>query len=118
MDTLFTPAYDGDASTLSAYNLSSLYSILALGTLFDINMEPNCQEYKMFRHWASKLFYLPWPKTPTAVDELEALVLLFRVSWAFTDNFYVQKYELISWGVKLCEKVSTTQALRSFRWLI
>jgi hypothetical protein len=111
MDTLFTPAYDGNVSTLSTYNLSALYSVLALGTLFDQNLEANCQESKIYRHWADKLFYLQWPRSPSAVDELEALILLFRVSWSSIENFYAMKFELVSLGIKLCEKVKKPRFL-------
>jgi hypothetical protein len=104
MDILFTPAYDGNASTLSTYNISALYSILALGIVFDMNLEAECQEYKIYHHWADKLFYLQGRRSPSAIDELEALVLLYCVSLPYMENIS-EKVELVSSGIKLCEKV-------------
>jgi hypothetical protein len=104
MDTLFTPAYDGNVSTLSTYNISALYSVLALGIAFDMNLEAECQEYKIYHHWADKLFYLQGRRSPSAIDELEALILLYCVSVPFLDNLSV-KIEVVSSCIKLCEKV-------------
>lgn len=116
IDSLFTPAYDGDGSTLSTYNLSALYSILALGTLFDTSLDPNCQEFKTRRYWSRKLFYLQWPHSPSTIEKLEALVLLFRVSWPFFDEAYAENYEMIAWGIKICEKVRSDRSCKN-SWL-
>lgn len=91
--------------TLSAYNLSSLLSILALGCLAEAATEPVAPEFKASRKLARSLFFVDWPRGPTTVDELESLLLLYRVSWPFLDRNPSDIYELVSWGLKLGEKV-------------
>jgi hypothetical protein len=105
IDTLFTVAYDGDSSSLSAYNISSLLSILALGCLYDQPNDPAGREFKSMRKWAKTMFFSEWPKGPSMIDELESLLLVYRVSWPFTETNPSENYELLAWGIKLAEKV-------------
>lgn len=105
MDSLFSTIYDGDAMSLSAYNISSFFSILALGGAIDLPVESACQEFRARRKLAKSLFFAEWPKGPSAVDELETLLLLYRVSWPLLESNHSDIYELLAWGIKLAEKI-------------
>ena len=107
IDTLFTVTYDGDATSLSTYNICSLLCIVALGLLCDQPRDPTGREFKVNQKWAKTLFFSAWPKGPSTIDEFESLLLLHRVLWLFmdADTTAWENYELVSWGVKLGEKV-------------
>ena len=107
MNTLFAVAYDGDATTLSTYNICSLLCIMALGCLCDQPRDPAGQEFKLKQKWAKTLFFSVWPKGPSTIDEFESLLLLHRVLWLFMDADTTpwENYELVSWGIKLGERV-------------
>jgi hypothetical protein len=98
-------AYDGDATSLSVYNISSLFSIFALSSLYDQPDGSVGREFKMKRKWAKTLFFSEWPKGPSSVDEIESLLLLDRAGRPFTETNPSENGELLAWGIKLAEKV-------------
>ena len=91
--------------SLSAYNISSLLCILALGTIYEETTNPAGQEFKAQRKLARALFFSELPKGPATVEELESHLLIYRVSWPFIDTNPSDIYEFMAWGVKLAEKV-------------
>ena len=90
---------------MSTYNLSALFSVLAMGSLYDPEIDSACHDFKARRQLARALFFYNWPGGPTAIDEMESLLLLFRTSWPFLDTSAAANYELLAWGIKLGGKV-------------
>ncbi|CCA70585.1 hypothetical protein PIIN_04522 [Serendipita indica DSM 11827] len=105
LSTLYHPAYSVNAYAMSTYNLSALFSLLAMGSLYDPNIDSSCHEFKSRRQLARALFFYNWPRGPTAIDEMESLLLLFRTSWPFLDTSAAANYELLAWGIKLGGKL-------------
>ncbi|CAG8697523.1 10530_t:CDS:2, partial [Acaulospora colombiana] len=101
MEELFHPAYDGDVKSLSAFSLSSLLSVCAMGLLWDSTTPSWENDYKLFRYWARALFWTEFPKGPTTIADMESLLLLFALSGPSPDIPAEQSYELLAWGIKM-----------------
>jgi hypothetical protein len=108
MEELFHPAYDGDLSALSSFSISSLLSIFALGILLDPTTEAFEHDFRQRRYWARALFWTEFPKGPTTIAEVESLLLLVATSPMLPDMAPEQAYELNAWGMKVCQRVSTS----------
>lgn len=104
IDSIFSAAYDGGASHFSALSLSILFSLLALG-LFSSN--PNSSSRQEADNWmrnARVLFNTRKPGGPSAIEEVEAILLLARMP-SSTISLPEQMYDMVTYGMKLCERV-------------
>lgn len=68
---VFAPAYSSDTSSITPYKLSSLYSILCLGALYDLSRPIYAQESREYMEIAQSLLMSAIGQWEVSMDSIE-----------------------------------------------
>lgn len=107
METIFNVVYDHDPNLVMNCQLSSLYSLISLGAVYDSDSLADGPVYPIWKHWAKTMFYLHLPLRTASIESLEAFLLLSSLRDVTEESSLDRAWFFASWGVKFAQAVSS-----------